>query len=215
MDEEQRQGAVAVVSGGLDSVAALYLARERYSPLLVLTFDYGQPAAVREVEAAGFFARRLGLEHRVIPLRWLAGYLPAALDAGVSDDRAVWVPNRNGLFVNAAAAVAEAEGLGWVLAGFNRDEAAAFPDNSAAFVDAATGALRYSTAGRVALASPTVGMGKVELARYLRDEGAETARLWSCYGAGPGHCGCCPSCRRLFAALEAAGVERSRWPPRS
>ena len=208
-------GAVALVSGGLDSVAALYMTAQDGEQILALTADYGQPSFPMEQAAAAFFAHELGCEHVVIELPWMAALLPDALDAGQSSDDAVWVPNRNGVLVNAAAAIAEERGLGGVVAGFNREEAETFPDNSEAFVDATNHALEFSTAGRVHLRSQTMAMTKDETVKTLLRLGGDVRRLWSCYGPGPVHCGECPSCRRLFGALEKAGVEEDRWPEKA
>lgn len=219
------KGAVALVSGGLDSVAALYMSARRpaprasrqagrYAPVMVLTVDYGQPAAARERAAARFYANALGLEHVVLRLPWMQPLLPAALDGRDASDAAVWVPNRNGLFINAAAVIAETRRLRCVVTGFNREEAAAFPDNSLAYIKAANDALRFSTRRRVRLVSPTARLDKRGIARRLAAMRADTRRLWACYGGGPRHCGRCPSCCRLFAALAAAGIPQNRWPAR-
>ena len=70
----------------------------------------------------------------------------------------VWVPNRNGLMANVAAAFAEAMGCGYIIAGFNAEEAATFPDNSPEFVDCINRAFSYSTLNGVRLISPVLEM---------------------------------------------------------
>jgi len=210
-------GAVAVVSGGLDSVTALYLYVRNVAPgsrPLVLTLDYGQPARVRERNAARFFARRLGLEHRTIKLTWMAGLVPPAMSGRKSTDTVVWVPNRNGVFISVAAAICENMGGGDVILGFNRDEGASFPDNTPEFMAAMNEALRFSTGGKVRVVSPTVNMTKTEMAAKAVELGIDARRFWSCYGGGKLHCGVCPSCLRLFNALEAAGVRQNARPGR-
>ena len=208
---------VAVVSGGLDSVTALYLYVKEVAPgsmPLVLTFDYGQPARVREKTAACFFARSLGLEHRVIKLPWMASLVPSAMSGRKSTDAAVWVPNRNSIFISAAAAISESMGGGDVILGFNRDEGASFPDNTPEFMAAMNEALRFSTGGKVRVVSPTVSMSKAEMAAQALALGIDTSHFWSCYGDAKLHCGVCPSCVRLFDALEAAGVPQNTRPGR-
>jgi 7-cyano-7-deazaguanine synthase len=208
---------VAVVSGGLDSVTALYLYVKEVAPgsvPLVLTFDYGQPARVREKNAARFFARRLSLEHRVIKLPWMASIVPTAMSGCKSTDAAVWVPNRNGVFISVAAAISESMGGGDVILGFNRDEGASFPDNTPEFIAAMNSALRFSTGGKVRVVSPTVNMSKAEMASRALALGIDTSHFWSCYGDARLHCGVCPSCVRLFSALEAAGVPQNARPGR-
>jgi 7-cyano-7-deazaguanine synthase len=219
--------AVGLLSGGLDSTVALALlhAREPGSVVLALTFDYGQRAAARETEAAARIAARLGVRHRTVELpffRDLAGgalldraqELPrpdlAALDCGgaalaESADR-VWVPNRNGVFIEVAAAFAESLGADTVVAGFNREEAATFPDNSREYLAALNGALAYSTRGKVVLASPTAELDKVAIVRAGAECGAPLDLIWPCYEGGRVPCGTCESCQRLRRAAARAGV---------
>ena len=129
--------------------------------------------------------------------------------------KAVWVPNRNGVFLNVAAAYAEALGAGVVVAGFNREEARTFPDNSPEFVRRATAALALSTRSRVRIVSPTAKLSKSAIVRLGMELDAPLAHLWSCYGGAQRMCGSCESCARLLRALgrsgAAKGLERF-WP---
>ncbi len=213
--------AVVLLSGGLDSLVAAALARGEAELVLALTCDYGQRAAVREVEAARRQAQWLGCAHEIIALPWLGALggnaltdasqvLPEPaveqLDAPeitAETARAVWVPNRNGVLVNVAAAYAERRGAEWVVCGFNAEEAATFPDNSRDFMQATDALWRYSTATGVQLYSPTADLDKPEIARRGRALGAPLELVWSCYLGGEEPCGRCESCRRLHRALQA------------
>ncbi len=216
--------ALALLSGGLDStVAAALYARDL--PLEAGLFvDYGQRAAVPERRAARAVAAALGipLEETESPLlsklcrnHGLSATAPGSLPEparGELDDStaaarsaaAVWVPNRNGLLLSMAAAVAEARGIGVVVAGFNAEEAATFPDNSAEFLAAFNAALRFSTRSGVRVESPTLTMSKVELLTAGRGVGAPIDVSWSCYRAGPEPCGRCESCQRRNRAEDQA-----------
>jgi 7-cyano-7-deazaguanine synthase len=118
--------------------------------------------------------------------------------------RAVWVPNRNGVFVNVAGAFAEALGVDLVVAGFNGEEAATFPDNSAEFVSAANELFQLSTRSGVRLQSYTQSMGKADIVRRGRQIGAPISSVWSCYRGGSEHCWRCESCARLERGLREA-----------
>jgi 7-cyano-7-deazaguanine synthase len=221
---------VALLSGGLDSVVATAAAARSGSVILALTFDYGQRPAKQETKAARAVARELGLEWKLVRLPWLAALLPSAMRKGAHalprpapadlDDpsrarpaaRAVWVPNRNGVFVNVAAAFAEALGGRDVVAGFNREEARAFPDNSPDFMKRAGAALALSTANGVRLVSPTARLDKAGIVRLGVRIGAPMAHVWSCYDAGARMCGSCQSCARLVRALERAKAPRAFLP---
>ena len=217
--------AVVLLSGGLDSAGNLKRAHDETGIALALTFDYGQRAARREMEAAALMCRSLGASHRTIELPWLGDISRSALTergpaipdvteemlAGPVVGRgetagAVWVANRNGIFVNVAAAFAEALDCDLVVAGFNAEEAATFPDNSPEFVAAANRALELSTRRAPRLISYTQDLTKVDIVRLGREIGAPVPFVWSCYRGGEQHCWRCESCARLRRALEMAGA---------
>ena len=220
--------AICLLSGGLDSTVALALARERGPVVLALTIDYGQRAAPREVERAGRIAAHYSVQHRVVELPFFrtlpagalldpAAPLPrpdrAALDRGgaplVESAARVWVPNRNGVFLEVAAAVAEALGAGRVVVGFNREEGATFPDNTAEYAAAMNQALRFSTRGAVSIEAPTAALDKVEIVRAGLARGAPLELVWPCYEGGASPCGACESCQRFLRAADRAGARVS------
>ncbi len=202
---------VALLSGGLDSTVSLAAAVRKMDVLLALTFDYGQRAARREREASARICRRFRIPHRAIPLPWLGGITRTALvnrraglprrEMSKRSARAVWVPGRNGVFIEIAAAHAESLGACRIVTGFNREEAAAFPDNSAAYVRAVNRALGYSTANGVRVVSFTASLDKREIVRLGRRLGAPLDEIWPCYEGGREWCGTCESCLRCLEAL--------------
>lgn len=201
--------AIILLSGGLDSTVSAAIARRRCRPLFALTFDYGQRAARMEIAAARRICRVLKIEHKVVRLPFFADLGGLALlryGAGSKQAAArlervpdVWVPNRNGLFVNIAATYAEYHGAGLIVTGFNREEARAFPDNSPAFVAAVNRALRHSTRRRVKVISYVAAQTKREIYRLGQRYGAPLELIYSCYAGGRTMCGKCASCRRLLA----------------
>ena len=114
----------------------------------------------------------------------------------------VWVPNRNGIFINIAAAWAETLNCQLVVTGFNAEEAVTFPDNSAAYVLAVNEALSYSTANGVRVVSYTQRLNKIEIVQLGQRLGVPWQHVWSCYHGGEKMCGKCESCCRYFRALE-------------
>ncbi len=223
--------AVALLSGGLDSTVALALAKERGPIALALTIDYGQRAAAREVERSARLARFFGVDHRVVALPFFSELpdggalldrrldLPrpdrAALDRGgaavESSAARVWVPNRNGVFVEVAAAWAEALHASRVVVGFNREEAATFPDNSLGYLAALDAALAFSTRGHVRVEAPTGALDKAAIVAAAASRRLPLDLLWPCYEGGEAPCARCESCQRFLRACERAGVT-APWP---
>jgi len=217
--------AIVLLSGGLDSTVNLKQAVDSGGAALALTFDYGQRAARREAAAAAAMCRQLAVRHCLVSLPWLAEICHSAL---VSESQsiprvsasqlgnhevvsgetaeAVWVPNRNGILINIGAAYAECLGASSVVVGFNAEEAATFPDNSADFVFAANAALHLSTRGKVSLLCYTQDLSKADIVRLGREVKAPLPFIWSCYLGGADHCGECESCARLERALRSAGA---------
>ncbi|MGC9316794.1 MAG: 7-cyano-7-deazaguanine synthase QueC [Armatimonadota bacterium] len=206
---------VVLLSGGLDSVVAAYASRRRHPPRLTITFDYGQRAARRELEAALRITADLGADHRLIKLPWLGKLAPASLcdqeaDLSEATDESVWVPARNAIFISIAASFAEALECEAIVVGFNAEEGATFPDNTLCFMRRCEAMLELATRSAPMLVSPTVELTKREIVALGLEVGAPLHLVWSCYGAGPEHCFECPSCRRLRKALQEAGYWQ-RW----
>jgi 7-cyano-7-deazaguanine synthase len=216
--------AIVLLSGGLDSVVTAALVA-RTAEVLALTFDYGQRAAVRELRAAREVARRIGAEWEAVELAWLGRLGASALtesgaempvpgsgeeldEMGAARARAeaVWVPNRNGVFVAVGGAYADARGYDYIALGLNREEGATFPDNTLEFAEAATGMLMWSTMRHPRVIGPTAGLRKDEIVRLGREIGAPLDAVWSCYEGGEEMCGRCESCMRLRRAMEEAGA---------
>ena len=202
--------AVALLSGGLDSTVAFAI-RAR-DTVLALTIDYGQRAARREIASARRSAARYRVPHRVLDLPWLAGGAltdrskrlprPDLERSGETKKsaEAVWVPNRNGVMIAAAAALAEVLGASRVVVGFNREEAATFADNSARFLEAANRALRFSTRNGVRVESPTLKWDKRRIVKEGLRIGAPLHLVWPCYEGGRAWCRRCESCLRSLRA---------------
>ncbi len=218
--------AIALLSGGLDSVVSAWLARAHHDVICAVTCDYGQRAAVRENESAAFFCTQWDIPHRMIALPWLGDCThtslvnrgaalprfeknPHALDEPTrtrDSAAAVWVPNRNGVFIHVAAALAESMSAQYVVTGFNVEEAATFSDNSAEFVQRTNAALALSTRNQVQVVSYTQTMTKTDMMRVAQEHAVQITHCWPCYEGGAHWCRACESCARFLRAAAQAGV---------
>jgi 7-cyano-7-deazaguanine synthase len=219
---ELQTRSVVLLSGGLDSVVSLAVALQTGQVLQALTIDYGQRAFVREHDAAQAVAAHYGIPHRSLTLPWMADLLPPGMQslppadgaenqAATADARTretqtltgVWVPNRNGILLNLAAAYAEAIAADAVIFGANWDEAQAFPDNSLAYCDALTAAFAYSTRNGVRVFAPLAQLTKAQIIARGRELQAPLHLSWSCYTDLPTPCGVCLSCQHAQGLVQA------------
>ncbi|MEE9391771.1 MAG: 7-cyano-7-deazaguanine synthase QueC [Planctomycetota bacterium] len=229
---ESREKAILLLSGGLDSTVAAFIAAERYDCIQALSFDYGQRASRRELGAAYRLANSLEIPHRTVFLPFfrqmdagalteVRGDLPTptleALDDPVAAQKtaeAVWVPNRNGAMIAVGAAFAEAAPAAVLVVGFNAEEAATFPDNSAEFVATTNAALAYSTRNHVRVEAPTLTWSKSEIVARAMREDWPLEWVWSCYHDEQSDrkpCGRCESCLRFERAIDEAGAGARQW----
>lgn len=212
---------IVLLSGGLDSTVALALYLERHTLDLALTFDYGQRSKEREIKAAQLIATYYGIAHKILALPFLEEQTSTALVnvkndlpdiSGVELDdvqgralesaASVWVPNRNGLFINIAAVYAENLGQpSNIITGFNCEEASTFPDNSVDFIFAINQSLKYSTMQETIVVSPTSELTKSEIVSEGLRLDIPWDYIWSCYSGQSQLCGVCESCRRFKRAL--------------
>lgn len=216
---------VVLLSSGLDSTVNLYEAKQVSDVVLAITYDYGQRAAEREIESAARISSKLGVPHRVLRLDWFKDFtqtslvnhsaeVPVSSSVKINDlehstqtAKAVWVPNRNGIFLNIAAAFAEGLKAGWIVPGFNAEEASTFPDNSQDYLDAVTEAFKFSTSNHVSARCFTAHMNKPQIVARGRELGVDFELIWPCYFGGAKPCGECESCQRFSRALNVSRTE--------
>jgi len=212
---------ILLLSGGLDSTVAAALSLRHARPLLALTVNYGQRAFAAEKDAAAHFAHNWGCEHHIVDLHWLGRLAPNALtDAGiklesyvdsagaVASAKKAWIPARNLVLVSVAAAHADALGADTIVAGWNREEGATFPDNSAQFAAAMSRTLKAFSYRPVELFLPLLGMTKDDIYEQAVALNLDINRIYPCWGEGPGLCGICESCRRFLQAQEHYQAQR-------
>lgn len=207
---------VVLLSGGLDSVVNFKCALDRSEEVLILFFHYGQKALKREREAVRRIASHYDVRFQEIRLDFMRLFSSALTKGGIPSlgqedlekqkkteetGMAVWVPNRNGIFIEIAAGIAENMGASEVVVGFNKEEAATFPDNSADYLDCLNLSLRYSTRQRVKLVCHTLDMNKKEIYLLGKKVEAPLDLVWSCYHGETKMCGECESCQRLKRAI--------------
>jgi len=215
--------ALVLFSGGIDSTAALYWARERFDRVSALTFEYGQRHKV-EVRLARRLTGAMGIPHEEIrlDLTQIGGSaltdpaipVPEGKDAGTTGGGppATYVPFRNGIFLSLAAAWAEVRGPRDIVCGFHIIDSPEYPDTRTLFVDAMQKAINQGTRAafggdRFVLHAPFLDIDKAGIIREGLKRGADFSYSISCYAGGEVPCGRCASCLIRRRAWEEIGKE--------
>jgi 7-cyano-7-deazaguanine synthase len=216
---------VVLLSAGLDSTVNFYAALRETEVKLALTFDYGQLSASQEIARSKEIAEINKIMHIVVPLPWMkflgqstltkaGAVVPSGAHISIDNlavsqksAKSVWVPNRNGIFLNIAAGFAESIGAQVVIPGFNSEEALTFPDNSFDFIRATRKSFTYSTSNHVDIQCYTINMNKTEIVNLGKKLLVPFQKLWPCYLNHEKWCGQCESCQRALRAFRATHVD--------
>jgi 7-cyano-7-deazaguanine synthase len=211
--------AIAIVSGGLDSVTLAYLLKSQGYALHLLSFNYGQRHK-KELDYAARCATALGVEHTIVDLSNIGALLKgSALTDSIAVPEGHYaepsmaitvVPNRNAILLAIAYGVAVAEGAEVVATGVHTGDHFIYPDCRPAFADAFDRMERLATEGfshqDLRLYTPFIQSGKHDIVRIGIDLDVPYAETWSCYKGGERHCGRCGTCYERKEAFQLAGV---------
>jgi 7-cyano-7-deazaguanine synthase len=225
-----KRSALVLFSGGQDSTVCLAWALDRYAQVETIGFDYGQRHAV-ELECRGkIIARlrsqfpkwqaRLGEDH-VLEL----AVLKQISDTALTQNRAIamqdsglpntFVPGRNLLFFNLAAAVAFRRGIDVLVGGMCETDYSGYPDCRDNTLKALQVAISLGLDRQTVIETPLMwidkaaslqlaqSLGGLALVELIREE-THTCYVgdhvtWNPWGYG---CGACPAC-----ALRRSGFE--------
>jgi 7-cyano-7-deazaguanine synthase len=209
--------AIAIVSGGLDSVTLAHQLHADGHDLHLLAFDYGQRHR-RELPFAQACAERLGAAFQLIDLSSLKGVLGGS---ALTDDIAVphghyaapsmsitIVPNRNAIFLAVAYAAAVAQNAQFVATGVHAGDHFIYPDCRPEFIAAFEAMASVATReGGFRILTPLIHLSKADIAREAQRLELDAGATWSCYDPQAGRpCGVCDSCRLRAKGYAEAGL---------
>ena len=195
---------VVLISGGMDSVSALYEAHRTCQVVGALSFDYGSKHNHKEIPFAASHCQQLGIPHRIIKLDFVGQLFKSDLlqSGGTIPDghyqeqtmKQTVVPFRNGIMLSIAGGFAESiEAQGLVIAAHAGDHAI-YPDCREGFMKAMGDAIRLGTYAHIEILRPFIHSTKAEVARRGHELGVDYSKTWSCYKGGAIHCGTCGTC---------------------
>ena len=198
--------AVVVFSGGQDSTTCLFWAKERFTEIEAVTFDYNQRHKI-EIEYAKNIAEELGIKHHVLDMSLLGQLAPSALtrdDIEVNDGEngelpSSFVPGRNLLFMTFAGVLARQIGAKHIVTGVCETDFSGYPDCRDVFIKSLNVTLNLSMDDQFVIHTPLMWLNKAETWKMADDLGAfqfVREKTLTCYnGIIADGCGECPACK--------------------
>lgn len=211
-----REKSVVLVSGGMDSVTALYHAVEALDVVACISFDYGSKHNACELPFAASHCQGLGIRHDVILLNFIndlfrsdllqsGGEIPEGHYEEQTMQQTV-VPFRNGIMLSIAAGYAESVGASALVIAAHSGDHAIYPDCRESFMSSMAEAVRQGTYANISLLRPFIEFTKSQIAARGIELGVDFSRTWSCYKGDSIHCGKCGTCVERREAFILAGI---------
>ena len=208
---------IVLLSGGMDSVTALYDAQKKFNLIGAITFNYGSKHNKREIPFAKLHCDRLGIRHEVVEMTFINDLFESALlkrGEAIPDghyEEAIMkktvVPFRNGIMLSIACGFAESIGADGIVIAAHSGDHAIYPDCRSNFIQAMSNAMRWGTYANIELIAPFVNIDKTEIARIGNKMGIDYSETWSCYKGKEWHCGTCGTCVERKEAMVLAGIK--------
>ncbi len=212
--------AVVLLSGGLDSTTALYLAKKEGFEVYAISFDYGQRHD-KELECAKSISEEAGVaDYLVVKMNMNAWGGSALTDSKIEVPEGnieskeipiTYVPARNMIFLSLAASYAEVVGAQDIFIGVSEVDYSGYVDCRQEFLDSMEKTINLGTVcgaeqgKKIRIRAPFINMTKAEEVKLGIELGVDYGKTWSCYKGEEEACGVCDSCKLRLEAFEKAG----------
>ena len=211
--------AVVILSGGMDSTTAAFIAKKEGYELIPLHFNYGQRTEKRELKSFNDICDYLNIKNRyIIDIPFFKQIGASALvdenievpvDGIKPGVPVTYVPFRNGIFLSIAAAVAEKEGANALFIGVVEEDSSGYPDCREEFIKNMQRAINSGTKPQthIEIKTPLIHLKKEDIVKKAIEVGVPLELTWSCYKEEQEACGVCDSCRLRLKGFEKAGIK--------
>ncbi len=216
MSSKSTRKAICILSGGMDSTLASYIAKNDGYEIIAVHFNYGQRTQDRELKAFRDICNDLDiLEKYEIDIPFFTQIGASALtdktidvptggvEAGVP---ITYVPFRNGIFLSITAAIAEKEGATAMYIGVVQEDSSGYPDCTDEFIADMKKAINQGTKKdtHIDILTPLVHLSKAQIVQEAKKLNVPLEHTWSCYKEEDEACGICDSCRLRLNGFKLA-----------
>ena len=213
--------AIALVSGGMDSLVSAAMANEKHEHMAFLHLNYGQKTEERELESFNNIADFYNIpknKRKVIDVTFLSQIGGSSLtDSSMNvtsyegDSNEIptsYVPFRNTHIVAMAVSWAEVIGAKKIYIGAVEEDSSGYPDCRPSYYKALNALVKEGTKeGDIEIITPVIELKKSDIVQKAISLKAPLDMTWSCYSSEDQSCGVCDSCALRLRAFQIAGIE--------
>lgn len=211
--------AIVLVSGGMDSCVTTAIADEKYE-LALLHVSYGQRTEERELKSfhaiADYYNVKKRLSASIEYLKKIGGSSLTDENISVSeanlenkDIPTSYVPFRNTHLLAIAVSWAEVTGASKIFIGAVEEDSSGYPDCRKEYYQALNKLIDVGTKPdtHIEVITPLIDMKKDEIVRKGVELSAPLHLTWSCYKNIDKACGVCDSCALRIRGFKKAGIK--------
>jgi 7-cyano-7-deazaguanine synthase len=216
--KNKNKKAICILSGGMDSTLATYIAKNDGYEIIAVHFNYGQRTEQKELDAFRKICNELNIIKKYeIDIPFFTQIGTSALTDntidipinGIKEGVPVtYVPFRNGIFLSIATAIAEKHEAQALFIGVVQEDSSGYPDCTDTFINKIQNAMNQGTKDETNLEiiTPLVHMSKAQIVQKSLQLNVPLKYTWSCYANEHKACGVCDSCRLRLNGFKLAGV---------
>lgn len=216
MSKQSSKKAICILSGGMDSTLASYIAKKDGYEIIAVHFNYGQRTEKRELKAFRDICDDLEILNKYeidIPFFTQIGasaLTDESIDIPINGVESgvpiTYVPFRNGIFLSITAAITEKEEASAMYIGVVQEDSSGYPDCTDEFISDITKAINQGTkeTTNIEIKTPLVHLSKKQIVQEAKKLDVPLEHTWSCYKESDEACGVCDSCRLRLNGFELA-----------
>ncbi|MFW9987586.1 MAG: 7-cyano-7-deazaguanine synthase [Candidatus Odinarchaeota archaeon] len=216
--KENKKRGILLLSGGIDSVVALYWALDNDYEIIALSFNYNLRPE-QEKKAVKKITDNLNIKLIEVPLQYIKeaidlrieGYpIPSVIQAPEG-----YIPSRNLVYYSIASYFAEIYGFNFIIGGHISIDPIKFPDADPNFFMSLEKLVNKGKHKKdkniIKIILPLSKMTKTEVISLGNDLNVPFNWTWSCYSDGDQPCGKCSSCRNRDEAFTKLNYSQPKF----
>ena len=208
---------LVLLSGGQDSATCLALAKQHYSDVYTLSFNYGQ-RHLKEIDCASHLSSLAGVRlHKIIQVSSLEQIGNSSLlrpgDVSAQHARnetlpSTFVPGRNIQFLTLAAAFAYGMNIYHIMTGVSQVDYSGYPDCRKQTINYLESTLRAGMEYDFMIHTPLIRKSKKDIVLLMQSLGKLDwlKHTHTCYEGERPPCGTCPACKLRAKGFQEAGI---------